>query len=109
MKKLILLIIVTVFCAFLVNAQTESVLKSEIKTNKTDKKIYKDKKRQDRKELRALEGTKVSEQALQQFSRDFGNLQIEVTILMKLLLYKIVYNQKHIMMQMLNSLAQRIL
>mgnify|MGYP006384000165 FL=1 len=76
MKKLILLIIVTVFFAFLVNAQTESVLKSEIKTNKTDKKIYKDKKRQDRKELRALEGTKVSEQALQQFTRDFGNLPV---------------------------------
>lgn len=76
MKKLILSIIVTFFYASLVYAQTESVLKSEIKTNKTAKKIYKDKKRQDRKELRALEGTKVSEQALQQFTRDFGNLPV---------------------------------
>ncbi len=80
MKKLILSIIVTVFCVSLVYAQTESVLKSEIKTNKTNKKLYKDIKKQDRNELRTLEGTTVSEKALQQFSHDFGNLPVEKAI-----------------------------
>lgn len=69
MKKLMILSAVAILFAGMANGQTESTVRHEIKKDKTAM-------RQDRKELRKLEGNDVSYQSKQQFLVDFNNAPI---------------------------------
>lgn len=76
MKKIILPISFIIFSVNMVFAQTESVLKNDIKTEKKEKKADKKIKKEDRDELRLIKGEKVSSESRQQFLNDFGNAGI---------------------------------
>lgn len=74
MKKLILLVAVTLFSVAAIHAQTTPAsLKSDIRMDKKDG--DKMEKREDRKALRKLEGEEVSYQSKQAFETDFGNIK----------------------------------
>ncbi|HEX7903931.1 MAG TPA: hypothetical protein VF487_08640 [Chitinophagaceae bacterium] len=76
MKKLIILSAAAIMLVSAVNAQSETLVKNEIKTAKTEKKEFKEEKKHERKELRKLEGKDVSYQAKEHFFHDFGNAPI---------------------------------
>ena len=77
MKKLIILSAVTFLIAAGANAQIKELLvKNDIQKDKRQESLIKTDKRGDKKELRKLEGSKVSYFARQQFYRDFGDVPV---------------------------------
>lgn len=77
MKKLLILTSAAFVIAAGVNAQTNvAILKNDIKTTRKLESEIKKEKREDRKELKKLEGTEVSYLAKQQFTLDFGNIPV---------------------------------
>jgi hypothetical protein len=77
MKKIIVLTVAILSAAAVINAQDSDIaLRKDIKDLKQEQaSIRKDKKEQ-KKELRKLEGQEVSYQSKQQFYVDFGNLPV---------------------------------
>lgn len=75
MKKLLFLPAATFILASVINAQpSEESIKTDIKTQAREESIIKKEKREEKKELRKLEGKEASYQAKQQFYSDFGDI-----------------------------------
>ncbi|MEJ0105501.1 MAG: hypothetical protein WDO19_24365 [Bacteroidota bacterium] len=76
MKTLFLLSVAAIVITATVNAQTPASLKSDIRFDKEAESTIKKEKKQDRKELRKLEGNDVSYQSKQAFATDFAGVTV---------------------------------
>lgn len=76
MKKLFILLAVTVLFSYVSNAQTKEEVKKEEKQIAKHEKLIKQEKKEDKKELRILEGHEVSFQARKVFITDFNNIPV---------------------------------
>ncbi|MCU7551772.1 hypothetical protein OCK74_21805 [Chitinophagaceae bacterium LB-8] len=74
MKKILFLFATTVVMNAAVNAQSDMVVKNDLKKLHGEEKVIKNEIKGDKKELKNLEGNEVSYQAKQAFYRDFGDM-----------------------------------
>ena len=78
MKKQIILCAVTFFIAAAASAQTNAMLvKNDIQKDRFNESEIKNNIREDKKELRKIEGTEVREPSKTQFKVDFGNIPVD--------------------------------